>query len=96
LAFSPGDDLFVSSEASNRVQRYDGESGGFISTFAFGHGLSAPLGLTFGPDGNLYVSSAGTDRVLRFDGTTGAFIDDFVSHRSGGLRSPGYLVFLSA
>lgn len=86
----------MSSELSHRVQRYDGENGAFISTFAFGHGLAYPVGLTFGPDGNLYVSSAGTDRVLRFDRTTGAFIDDFVPHRSGGLRSPGDLLFMPA
>ena len=68
-------DLFVSSNITDKVVRYDGTTGALIGIFASGGGLRFPTGLVFGPDGNLYVTSNGTNNVLRYDGTTGAFID---------------------
>ncbi len=76
-------DLLVSSEATNQVLRYDGQTGAFVSVFASGNGMSMPEGLAFGADGNLYVANIGSNRVLRFNGTTGAFIDELVPAASG-------------
>ena len=91
----PSTDLFVSSNSTNSVLRYDATMGAFTDAFvgpAVG-GLSEPDGLVFGPDGNLYVSSFGNARVLRYDGVTGAFIDEFVPPGLGGLFQPAGLSF---
>jgi len=62
-------------------------------------GLSRPRTPLFGPDGNgdgaqdLYVASADGNEILRFDGTSGDFLDSFVTVNSGGLLSPGDIVF---
>jgi streptogramin lyase len=72
-------DLLVSSFFSGAVQRYDGETGAFIGTFASGGGLSGAEGLGYGPNGDLYVVSRDNARVLRFDGQTGGYLDTFFS-----------------
>ena len=57
-------ELFVSSESTNKVLRYDGTDGHFIDIFA----SVAPNyteGLAFGPDGNLYVASYGAGNIVR-------------------------------
>lgn len=74
-------DLYVSSEGTNSVKRYDGTTGAYVSDFvsAGSGGLSRPQGITFGPDGNLYVSSRDTGNVIRYNGLTGAFIDVFTA-----------------
>ena len=84
-------DLFVSSERTDEVLRYNGTTGAFIDVFASGGALRGPTGLVFGPDGNLYVSSRVTHDIKRYDGPTGAFIDAFAS--GGGLSLPQGLVF---
>ncbi len=74
-------DLFVSSEGTSSVKRYDGTTGAYLGDFiASGSGgLDRPQGLTFGPDGNLYVSSINSGAVLRYNGQTGAFIGAFTT-----------------
>jgi sugar lactone lactonase YvrE len=95
-------DLYVGSEFSHSILRYNGVTGEFIDAFvpSGGYGrLVKPKGLTFGPDGHLYVSSGQTTptfwpwEVLRFDGQTGAFLDIFVTNGSGGLANPNDLRF---
>ena len=95
LVFGPDDNLYVSSEGTNEVLRYNGITGEFIDTFVVANsgGLDNPIGLVFGPDDNLYVSSQNTDEVLRYNGITGEFIDTFVVANSGGLDAPLDLVF---
>jgi streptogramin lyase len=94
LTPAPHPQLFVSSQTTNAVLRYDGQTGAFLNIFAPTAGsLALPRGLVFGPDGNLYASSFATNEILRYDGQTGAFLNVFVSPMSGGLLSPTGLVF---
>ena len=72
LTFGPDGDLYVSNRGNNRVDRFNGTTGVFLSTFA---NVTNPHGLEFGPDGNLYVI-AGAE-VVRLDGTTGALLGSF-------------------
>jgi serine/threonine protein kinase/tetratricopeptide (TPR) repeat protein/sugar lactone lactonase YvrE len=97
LAFGPDGDLFVASDATHSVLRYDRQSGAFLTAFVApgAGGLVKPHGVAFGPDGNLYVSSVATGEVRRFDGTTGAYTDTFVSAGSGGLTSSAGIAFAS-
>ncbi|MFN0136333.1 MAG: hypothetical protein ACKVS9_09495 [Phycisphaerae bacterium] len=81
--------LYVASEASNTVQRYNLQTGAFIDNFVTpGNGLGGPSGLTWGPDGDLFVSSFNNDRVLRYDGATGVFESTFVGTGLGTLDGP--------
>lgn len=84
-----GSDLFVASEGSNSVLRYD-SAGNFIEEFAEGAGT--PRGITFGADGNLYVASFDNDSVLRYD-SNGNFLGFFVPSGSGGLVDPAGIQF---
>ena len=95
VLFGPDGLLYVSSNLTDEVLRFDAATGQFVDAFvtAGSGGLDRTSGLTFGPDANLYVSSAATDQVLRYDGTTGAFIDAFVTAGSGGLDNPTHLKF---
>lgn len=82
LAFSASRDLYVSSEGTSSIKRYDGMTGAYINDFVtFGSGgLANPQGIAFGPDGNLYVSSistVGNSSIKRYNGVTGAFMGDF-------------------
>jgi len=45
--------LYVSSDGTNSVLAYDGETGAFERKFARRGGLIEPEGITFGSDGNL-------------------------------------------
>ena len=94
LSSAPQGQLLVSSEETNAILRYDGQTGAFLDVFAPpADQLSQPQGLVFGPDGHLYLSSTATDAILRYDGQTGVFRDIFVSRGSGGLAAPAGLVF---
>lgn len=82
LAFSASRDLYVSSEGTGSIKRYDGVTGAFIGDFVTSGlgGLANPQGISFGPDGNLYVSSistVGNSSIKRFNGTTGAYMGQF-------------------
>ena len=90
LVFGPDGHLYVSSEDTAQVLRYNGTTGAFIDVFASGGGLTQPRGLVFGPDSHLYVSSSGSSQILRYDGTTGAFLDVIatLSHPTGLVFGP--------
>jgi len=89
-----GQDLFVSSPATDAVKRYDWQTGAYLGDFVASGtgGLEHPTAIGFGPDGHLYVGSGPNSQILRYDGATGAYIDEFIgpSHFQGG---PSDLVF---
>lgn len=86
----PDGKLYVASEESNSIKRYNPADGSFIDTFVSpgSGGLAGPSGVTWGLDGHLYVSSFDNNSVLKYDGATGAFIKTFVTTASGGLSGP--------
>ncbi len=97
LTFGPDGNLYVSSEFTDRVLRYNGTTGAFIDTFVDEtSGLDGPRDLVFGPDGRLYVASYNNNQILRYNGTTGAYegtpyVPGFFG--SGGLQGPEGLAF---
>jgi DNA-binding beta-propeller fold protein YncE len=95
LTFGTDGNVYVASNLTDSIMRYDGTTGAFIDTFisAGSGGLKRPSDLAFGPDGNLYVSAYLDNSVLRYNGETGAFINAFVPSGSGGLSAPTTLVF---
>ncbi len=71
MLFGPDGNLYVVSDRSKSVLRYDA-SGNFIDDFAVSAGeLDQPRCIIFGPDRNLYVSSKRTHSVERYDGMSG-------------------------
>jgi len=95
IAFGPDGHLYVSSQTTDRVLRFDGSTGASLGTFVTpgSGGLSEPCGLVFGDQGNLFVTSAGDHSVKEYDGQTGAFVGSFVVPGAGGLTGPRDLVF---
>jgi hypothetical protein len=107
IAFGPDGSLYVVSEGTSAVLRYDpvtGASAGALITSGEA-GLAAPRGLLF-RNGYAYVTSngttgAGASSVMRFDAATGApagvsgLPGDavFISSGSAGLTNPSRMVF---
>lgn len=96
-AIGPDGLLYVASEGTDEVLRFEPSSGAYVdavvsddpaTAFDETGGLVAPSGIAFGPDGKLYVGSFSGDSILRYDGRSGAFIDVFVSSASGNLNGP--------
>jgi DNA-binding beta-propeller fold protein YncE len=95
LTFGADGNLYVASGGSNRVVRFDPQSGANLGDLvASGSGgLSTPIGLALGPAGDLFVASFDADIIERYNGITGAPIDDFVTAGSGGLDQPNFITF---
>ena len=81
LAFGPDGNLYVASEGTDNILKYDGTTGTYLSEFvaAGAGGFAQPKGLAFAPDGRLYVAGYDTSSALaevyRFDAVSGAFVD---------------------
>lgn len=97
IVVGPDGRIYVASEESNAVVRFDGTTGAFLDRFVADDpltmedetgGLLGPGAVLFGADGRLYVSSFDSDAILRYDGQTGAFVDVFVPAGAGGLDGP--------
>ncbi len=90
VRYGPDGKLYVASEGSNSVQRYDALTGAFIDEFVApgSGGLDGPTSLAWGADGHLYVASFNSDSVLKFDGGTGDPLGVFVDPGDGGLNGP--------
>jgi outer membrane protein assembly factor BamB len=92
--------LYVSSQRSKEILRYNLNTGAFIDVWAndgFDAPLAGPSGIVFGPGGDLYVTQHDNDpevtkggNVLRFDGATGELEGEFIpgGAASGGLSGP--------
>jgi hypothetical protein len=97
--FGPDGNLYVVSNRSDRILRYNGTTGDFIDFFidSPAGGLIAPQGIGFGPDGNAYVADwTGTQgRIRKYDGATGAFISEIVPPGTGGLGDANFLLFVT-
>jgi hypothetical protein len=97
IAFGPDGNLYVASQWSDEVLRFDGTTGdplGALVTSGSG-GLDHPRGILFHTDGYLYVCSVGgaaaalgRDSILRFDATSGA--------PAGVSGQPGNATFISS
>ena len=99
LVPSASADLFVISENSNSVLRFDEVTGQFMDVFVSpgSGGLNDPRHLLIGRDGNLYVTSFNTNSVNRYDGTTGAPLpapgkSGAIFASGGGLRGAAGLI----
>ena len=67
--------VLVSNLNSGRIDRYDAETGAFLSIFA--SNIDGPTRMKIGPDGLLYVLQwTGLGRVLRYQ-LDGDFVDEF-------------------
>ena len=91
LAFGPDGKLYAASANSNRILRYDPDSGSLLGTFISSSTLSRPFSMVFGPDNNLYVSANGSNTVRKYNGVTGAAMG--VAATGGGMSSPIGLAF---
>ncbi|MGE3181770.1 MAG: hypothetical protein AB7N71_09075 [Phycisphaerae bacterium] len=82
----PDNLLYVCSEATDSIQRYNLASGAFIDEFVAPGtgGLDGPTSLTWNAAGDLIVASFNTDAILRFDGNTGASLGTLVAPGGGG------------
>jgi hypothetical protein len=86
--WGPDGHLYVASEDSDSILRFDGSSGEPLpapeqagATFGWGGPLLDRVrDLGFGPDGNIYVITTGEpDGVHRFNGSTGEYMDLFAT-----------------
>jgi sugar lactone lactonase YvrE len=106
LAFGPDGNLYVTSQLTNQIMRYDGTTGDplpadgqtgavFIDSDANMHD---PAGMIFGPGSDptsrdIFIISINSNNVLRYDGQTGEFKGEYIPAGSGGLSAPRDIVF---
>ena len=82
-------DVYVASQGSGKVLRYDGLTGSFIDVFASTGSTQGPAWLGFGSDGYLYTAvryqptTSLNMTYVRFNGTTGALVDSLEIGRDG-------------
>ena len=65
LTFNDDGYLYVVSQVTNQVLRYNASTGAFVDAYA-SSGLASPIAAVFGSDGNLLVSSRDAHNVTRF------------------------------
>jgi DNA-binding beta-propeller fold protein YncE len=71
ITFGPDGDLFVASQDTDEILRYDGKTGESLGVFASGATLYGPFELRFRDDGKLYVSNFWGQNIATFDAQTG-------------------------
>jgi DNA-binding beta-propeller fold protein YncE len=86
-----GSYLYVTSQGTNQVLKYNAQSGAFVGVAASG-ALSAPVDVKFGSDGLMYVLNAGNNRILRYN-ANGVYVDDYIPAGSGGLANATRMAF---
>lgn len=91
-ALGPDGALYVCSELTDQVLRYDVGRARFLDVFVADDpltpqdetgGLDGPAGIVFRPNGNALVCSFDTDQVLEYEARTGAFVGVFVDSGAG-------------
>ncbi len=102
FTFGLDGNLYVSSENTGSVLRYNGTTGAFIDTFVAPNsgGLSEPGDLMFGTDKNLYVYDTSGRAptggfVFRYDGQTGALLNSFNADAGSFAISDAQMIPLS-
>lgn len=84
----PDGKLYVVSEETGKILRYDAETLDFVDTFIDTGLAFHPTSLAFAPNGDLYIGGFNADEVRRYDGRTGALLGTPVPARAGGLNGP--------
>lgn len=87
LAFAAPGDLYVTSDASNKVRRYDGSSGVFQSVFSISGTPTGQMAIHFGATNNRVLIGHNAFGVEERDATTGALIK--VYNPTGGWQWAG-------
>ncbi len=99
ITYGADGSLFVASEGTRQILKYNGQTGAFIGVFATLPGTNNPGHIAFGPDGNLYVSEWNGKSIWRFNGLTGTSLGVFVTNANldqpDGLAWRGNEMFLS-
>ncbi len=98
VKLGPDNLLYVASEESNMVLRFDPNTRSLVDRFVWDDpatpnfdetgGLNGASSVAFDAQGNLYVGSFDNDAIYQYDGTTGTFERIFVTSGSGGLNGP--------
>lgn len=85
--------LFVASFTTDEIQKYDLETGKFVSSFGNENELDCPEGITFGPNNTLYVASFLNDKIVRY-GIDGRYLG-VVANSTSGIKGPEDVGFLN-
>ncbi len=100
IKIGPDGFLYVSSEVSKDILRFNATTGAYHDTFISAGSipeLQSVEGFDFGPDGNLYVADWSANKVIQFNIADGSYMSDFVSvgnaGGNGGLTQPYGVVF---
>jgi DNA-binding beta-propeller fold protein YncE len=79
----PDGRLYVASEGTGTIERFDPFTGTHIDTFVTG--LNTPSGITWGADRHLYIPSFAGSSVLKFNGLTGEAMGTHIASGTGAL-----------
>ena len=89
ITFGPDGNLYVASQATGQILRFDGHSGKSLGVFS---SVLSPDGITFGQDGSLYVVSNNPTSVVRCDGKTGSGCVAFASPSAASASSADWFM----
>lgn len=90
--FGPDGDLYVADRDTDRVKRFDGDSGALHREYA-DDALTKPIHLIFRPsDGVLLVGARDNDAVLAIDTASETFTT-YIAPGAGGLNGPAGMAF---
>lgn len=99
ITYGSDGSLYVASEGTRQILKYNGQTGAFSGVFATLPGTNNPGHIKFGPDGNLYVSEWNGKSIWRFNGATGASLGVFVTNANldqpDGIAWRGNEMFIS-
>jgi streptogramin lyase len=84
----PDGKLYVVSEETGKILRYDATTLDFVDIFIDTGAAFHPTSLAFAPNGDLYIGGFNADEVRRYDGRTGALLGTPVPAHTAGLDGP--------